>query len=180
MMRLSFVLIVAIAIAVPIGVRAHEGEGGEPGHFDMMDGVNAWHEHPTAEELEAEREAYRAHRQKRCEAKQAEMQRKADDWNRREAIAYQKLQEACADQSAVGQNSCEYRRRMYQANYSPAESAEFGEWLRGEIAKACEPPKSAKELECENLARVIEGARSRRNDKGIDYWTQRATEAGCI
>lgn len=50
------------------------------------------------------------------------------------------------------------------------------EWLQGEVAKACGPPKSAKELACENLARVIEGARSRRNDKGVDYWTQRATE----
>ena len=89
------------------------------------------------------------------------------------------LQETCADESPAGQNSCNYRRRMYQANYSTAAAADFEKYLLGKIAEACGPPKSRQEIQCEQLARVIEGERSRRNDKGIAYWTQRAKEAGC-
>ena len=108
------------------------------------------------------------------------MQLKADEWNRREAAAWAELQEACADESPVGQAQCEYRSRMYQANYSPSEAADFQQWLLSEIAAACAAPKSRAEIQCERLAQAIEGARSRRNDKGVAYWTQRAAEAGCI
>ena len=159
-------------------VRSHEGQGGEPAHMGKLSGdFEEWHDHPIASEVEAKREA---HRQKRCEAKKAEMQRKADDWNRREAAAWEQLQEACADDSPAGQNSCQYRRRMYQANYSPSEAADFQQWLLSEIAAACAPPKSREELECEKLAQVIKAERGRRNDKGIAYWTDRAAEAGCF
>lgn len=114
-----------------------------------------------------------------CEAARANMQRQADAWNHREAAAWAQVQEACADESPVGQAQCENRSRMYQANYSPAAAAEFQEYLLGRMAEACAPPKSPEEVQCHRIARAIEGARSRRNDKGIAYWTQRSTEAGC-
>ena len=132
-----FALALTVVMAAPAVALAHESDSGEPAHMGVLsDGIEQWHDHgPSAEDLEA----LRAHRQERCEAKQAKMQRMADEWNRREAIAYQELQEACADETPVGQNSCDYRHRMYQANYSPTVAAEFGEWLQGEIAKACAP-----------------------------------------
>ena len=154
-------------------VSAHEGIGGEPAHSDMQDGVRIWHDHgPTPEE--------RAARHKRlCEAARADMERRADAWNHREAAAWAKLQEACADESPVGQAQCKYHRRMYQANHSPAAAANFQEYLLGRIAEACAPPKSREEVQCEHFAREIERARDVRNANGIDYWTKRATEAGC-
>lgn len=97
-----FVLALTVAIASSTGALAHESDSGEPAYMGVLaDGIEQWHDHdPSAEDLEA----LRAHRQKHCEAKQAEMQRMADEWNRREAIAYQKLQEACADQSPLGRD----------------------------------------------------------------------------
>ena len=153
---------------------AHEGIGGEPGHWDMQNGVKVWHTHgPTPEERAA-------HRKRNCEAAQAKMQRKADAWNRGEAAAWARLQETCGDKSPVGQAGCKNRRRMYQANYSAAAAADFKKFLLGKIAEACGPPKSREEVRCEQLARAIERARSRRNAKGTAYWMQQATEAGCV
>ena len=143
------------------------------------DDLEHWHEHSTAEERAAERAVIEEHRQRRCEAKKVEMQRKADGWNRREAAAWAQLQEACADDSPAGQNSCSYLTRMYQGTYSPTAAAEYHEWLLGEMAAACAPPKSPKQLECEGLAKQIERHRSYHNDRGISYWTGRAAEAGC-
>ena len=172
-----FVLTLTVAMAAPGGPLAHEGEGGEPAHMGTNgpcpDGVECWHGHgPTPEERAAQQARV-------CEAERAKVTREADAWNHRETAAWARLQETCADESPIGQNSCEYRSRMYQANYSEAAVADFEKYLLGRIAEACDPPKSHQELECEKLARVIERERSISNDKGIAYWTQRADDAGC-
>ena len=114
-----------------------------------------------------------------CEAARADGKRDAEAWNNREAAAWAHLQKMCANESPVSEYICEYHSQVYQESFSPEAAAEFPEYLLGRIAEACAPPKSREEVQCEHLARAIEGARSRRNDKGIAYWTQRATEAGC-
>ena len=117
--------------------------------------------------------------QSACEATRADMRDRAETWNHNEAVAWARVQEACADESPIGQAQCEHRSRTYQANYSPAAAADFQEYLLGRIADACAPPKSREEVQCHRIARAIERARSRRNDKGVAYWTQQSTEAGC-
>ena len=159
-------------------VRSHEGQGGEPAHMGKLSGD--FENGMITPLLLKLKQSVRRTGRSAARPRKAEMQSKADGWNRREAAAWEQLQEACADDSPAGQNSCQYRRRMYQANYSPSEAADFQQWLLSEIAAACAPPKSREELECEKLAQVIEAERGRRNDKGIAYWKGRAAEAGCV
>lgn len=129
--RLIFALLLTAAMAVPTGAQAHEGEGGEPGHWDTDDGVEAWHTHGlTPEEQTAQRKYV-------CEAERAKRTRQADAWNRREAAAWAQLQEACADESPAGRNRCKNRHRMYQGNYSTAATADFEQYLLSSIAEAC-------------------------------------------
>ncbi len=168
--------IIAICLGVMLlgaDARAHEGVGGEPGHWDMQNGARVWHTHgPSPEAREAQRK-------RNCEAARTHFQRRAAEWNRREEKAYAKLQKTCADKSPFGKNACHFETRHYRANYSPEVAARNQKYWRGEIAKVCSP-KTRDQIGCEQLARAIEGARSRRNAKGTAYWTRRAVEAGCI
>ena len=171
---MRFITAICLGIVLCVAsARAHEGQGGEPGHWDMQNGVKVWHTHgPSPEAREAQLK-------RNCAAARTKYQRRAAAWNRMEAKAYSKLQKTCADKSPFGKNACHFETRHYRANYSPAVAARNQKYWRGKIAEACGPPKSREEVGCEQLARAIEGARSRRNTKGVTYWTQRATEAGC-
>ena len=110
-----FALVLITAVAAPTVAPAHEGEGGEPAHMGVIsDGIDQWHEHPTAESLAAEREE---NRRWQCSNRLAEWRRYTNSADGADAYAYRKMTEKCADQETdVGKHICKGAQRDYKNN----------------------------------------------------------------
>ena len=94
------------------GARAHEGQGGEPGHWEERStGVKVWHTHgPSPEQREA-------HRREQCAKLVKRWRRFAVNADGADAYAYRKMSKKCADrETPAGKAICAEQRRRYEAN----------------------------------------------------------------